>query len=207
MRKPRKSTTIGLGVVVAVAAALTAVSGVLVVWGRFGCLPPLRDLVTIQRFEADPLFKTAPDGGRLTKTWVASGACGIAMHGNTTGDGTTKAERLYLTPAVLNLAQLRRLFDQPAAAGGWRIRKAQALPYRDGRPPPPIVVGGRRIYHPGNFLKVPPGTPGIITYCRRLGDRPITATVHSANTASAAVSVEIRDVTQRKNMRRQSRCD
>jgi hypothetical protein len=125
MNRPKLSTAVRVAVAVAVVAG-----ALVIVREMFGCTPPRDQADMIELYEADPLIATAPHDGRLVEEQSRSYTCDSGMpHGSSpTGPGFAEVMRRYEIPAAYSLDQLRQRFDEPAAAGGWRIEEARTGP-------------------------------------------------------------------------------
>jgi hypothetical protein len=133
--------------------AAIIVGGVVLVQQVFGCSPPRDQAHMIDLFKADPLFATAPDDGQLVDEYAHTYECDNG-HGNSpTSPGFAEVRRLYKTPDGYSPEQLHQMFDQPAAAAGWRTR-----------PPPPGPLNGA----------------GEIEYCKEAGGRASIAYLTSS---------------------------
>jgi hypothetical protein len=131
MKKPNRSTVIGIAIAVAVVAG-----AVVTVREVSRCRPTRDEADMIQLYQADPFVATAPDGGQLTEQYAHTYTCDSG-HGNSpTSPGFAEVSRRYHTPAAHTVDQLRQRFDRPAAAGGWRF----------------LLVGDRRVFGGGAAL-------------------------------------------------------
>jgi hypothetical protein len=77
----------------------------------------------IEIFQADPLLAVAPDNSTLVDEHAHTFDCdsGLPHGGSPTVPGFAEVMRLYTTPVAYRSDDLRELFDQPAAAAGWRV--------------------------------------------------------------------------------------
>ncbi len=155
MRRPKRKTLIK--VVVAVILA----GGVVVIWQwLFTCGSFNIDQRTmLHQFQADPILTTVPADGTLRKQRSQLGVCDPHPEYDDRANGVTLASRLYQTPAVYDLPQLRDLFDRPAAAGGWMLE----LSPDETHPADPRVRGSLN----------------MVTYCKLSGSHVVRAVVES----------------------------
>jgi hypothetical protein len=122
MNRPRGSAI--LGVAVAAVAAAAVVGAVVIARAAVTDrrLPPHRDQVELtEQPRSDPFFATAPIDGQLVLERCAPAGCGDAAVAEYLEGGVVSVMRLYRTPAVHSLDQLRQRYDQPATAGGWSL--------------------------------------------------------------------------------------
>ncbi len=106
-----------------VVVACLVAGGAVVVWQWLFTCGSLnfgqRDM--LHQLQADPILATAPPNATLVNQRAQLGACDPNPEYDDPANGVTLASKLYRAPEVYDLAQLRGLFDQPAAAGGWVV--------------------------------------------------------------------------------------
>jgi hypothetical protein len=118
------------------------------------CFAPRDQAAMIDMFEDDPLYSVAPEDGRLREEKATNYECDNGHGGSPTSPLFAKVTRLYTTPAMYSLAQLRQRFNQAATASGWLIYRETA----DGGDPAFYVY---------------------VRYCKPFGDRVADAWIQS----------------------------